>query len=105
MARLDEIITSLADIFIEYSGEDCKKRQLDKDELKKLFEKEIESPQLQGTIDIHDVEEAMAEMDKNHDGQINFREFCRAVCLMSKCYYHKKTGKESRRGKKEEDKD
>ena len=43
-------------------------------------------------------------LDKNHDGEVNFREFCRCVCVLSKCYYNKKTGKVGKKGKgKEQD--
>lgn len=43
-------------------------------------------------------------LDKNHDGEVNFREFCRCVCDLAKCYYHKKTGKGGKRcrGKEQE---
>ena len=46
MARLDQAITNIVDIFIEYTDEDVKKRQLSKVELKNLLDKEIQSPEL-----------------------------------------------------------
>lgn len=46
MARLDQVITNIVDIFIEYADDGGKKRQLNKEELKKLFEQEIQNPEL-----------------------------------------------------------
>lgn len=46
MARLDQVITNIVDIFMEYADDGGKKRQLNKEELKKLFEQEIQSPDL-----------------------------------------------------------
>lgn len=60
----------------------------------------------QDKINAVDIEEAMEMLDKNHDGEVNFREFCRCVSVLAKCYYQKKTGKGGKRGKgkeKEED--
>ncbi|XP_018535997.1 S100 calcium binding protein W [Lates calcarifer] len=93
MARLDQVITNIVDIFLEYADDEGKKRQLNKEELKKVLEQEIQSPELKSKINAGDIEEAMETLDKNHDGEINFREFCRCVSDLAKCYYHKKTGK------------
>lgn len=49
-----------------------------------------------------DIEEAMELMDKNHDGEVNFREFCRCVSTLAKTYYQKKIGKGGKKGKGEE---
>lgn len=38
-------------------------------------------------------------LDKNHDGEVNFKEFCRCVSDLAKCYYSKKTGKGGKKGK------
>uniref|UniRef100_A0A3Q2PYM4 Protein S100-G n=1 Tax=Fundulus heteroclitus TaxID=8078 RepID=A0A3Q2PYM4_FUNHE len=109
MARLDQVITNIVDIFVEYADDGGKKRQLNKEELKKLFEQEIQSPDLKDTISADDIEEAMAMLDKNHDGEVNFREFCRCVCVLAKCYFNKRTGKGGKRGRgkdqKEEEED
>lgn len=35
----------------------------------------------------------MGVLDKNHDGEVNFREFCRCISDLAKCYYQKKTGR------------
>ncbi|KAG7475119.1 S100-A6-like [Solea senegalensis] len=58
-----------------------RKRQLNKEELKKVLEQEIQSPELKGNINADDIEQAMTLLDKNHDGEINFREFCRELNL------------------------
>ena len=45
MARLEQAIATIVDLFMEYSGEEGKKRQLNKEELKKLLQEEIKSPE------------------------------------------------------------
>ncbi|KAK2844613.1 hypothetical protein Q5P01_011272 [Channa striata] len=102
MARLDQVITNIVDIFLEYAEGEGNKNQLNKDELKKVLEQEIQSPELKSKINAGDIEEAMEMLDKNHDGEVNFREFCRCVCDLAKCYYHKKTGKGGKRNKSKE---
>uniref|UniRef100_A0A3Q3KJV4 EF-hand domain-containing protein n=1 Tax=Monopterus albus TaxID=43700 RepID=A0A3Q3KJV4_MONAL len=93
MSRLDQVITTIVDIFLEYAQSDGKKHQLNKEELKKMLEKEIQSPELKSNISTGDIEEMMGMLDKNHDGEVNFREFCRCIGDLAKCHYHKKTGK------------
>ncbi len=46
MARLDQVITNIVDIFLEYASDEGKKRQLNKDEFRRVLEKEIQSPEL-----------------------------------------------------------
>lgn len=46
MARLDQVITNIVDIFLEYADDEGKKNQLNKEELKKVLEQEIQSPDL-----------------------------------------------------------
>lgn len=99
MARLERIITDIVDIFMEYADDEGKKRKLSKDELKNVLEKEIQSPELKDKISADDIEEAMEMLDKNHDGEVNFREFCRCVSVLAKCYYNHKTGKGCKKGK------
>ncbi|XP_059195771.1 S100 calcium binding protein W [Centropristis striata] len=101
MARLDQVITNIVDVFMEYAVEEGRKRQLSQDELKKCLEQEIQSPELKDSIKAEDIAEAM-EMDKNHDGEINFREFCRCVSELSRCHYYKKIGKVAKKGKGKE---
>lgn len=103
MSRLEQIITSMVDIFLEYADDEGKKKQLNKEELKTFLEKEIQSEELKQKINAEAVEEAMEMIDKNHDGEINFREFCRCVSVLAKCYFHQKTGKGGKKGRGKED--
>ncbi|KAL6109473.1 uncharacterized protein ACO6RY_12589 [Pungitius sinensis] len=102
MARLDQVITNIVDIFLDYADDEGKKKTLNKEELKKVLEKEIQTPELKDQIKAEDIEEAMNMLDKNHDGEINFREFCRCVSDLAKCHYQKKTGKGGKKGKGKE---
>ncbi|CAK6973571.1 Hypothetical predicted protein [Scomber scombrus] len=102
MARLEQVITSIVDIFMEYADDGGKKQQLNKEELKKLFEKEIQSDELKGKINTDDIEEAMKMLDQNHDGEVNFREFCRCVSALARSYYQSKKGKGGKKGKEAE---
>ncbi|XP_028985675.1 S100 calcium binding protein W [Betta splendens] len=102
MARLDNVITNIVEVFLEYADDEGKKHQLNKEELKRVLEREIQSPELKGHINADDIEEAMEMLDKNHDGEVNFREFCRCVCDLAKCYYNKKTGKGAKKCKGKE---
>ncbi|XP_030248682.1 S100 calcium binding protein W [Sparus aurata] len=100
MARLDQVITTMVDIFLEYANDgEGKKPKLNKEELKKVLEQEIQSPELKEKINADDIEEVMEMLDKNHDGEVNFKEFCRCVSDLAKCYYSKKTGKGGKKGK------
>ncbi|XP_040900917.1 protein S100-A1-like isoform X2 [Toxotes jaculatrix] len=96
MARMEETIKNIVDMFLEYADGDGK---LNKEELKKLMEKEIQNPELKAKISAAHFDKAMGRMDRNHDGEINFREFVMCVSFMAKCCYHKRTGK----GKEDED--
>lgn len=102
MARLDQVITNIVDIFMEYADDEGKKGKLNKNEFKMMLEKEIQSAELKGKINANDIEEAMEMLDKNHDGEVNFKEFCRCVSVLAKCYYHSKTGKGCKKGKGKE---
>ncbi|CAL9705709.1 unnamed protein product [Knipowitschia caucasica] len=108
MSRLEQIITTMVEVFMEYAAEEegGKKGQLSTNELKLLLEKEIQSQDFKDKINAEDIEEAMGKLDKNHDGEINFREFTTCISMLAKCYFHKKTGRGGRKGKgkgKEED--
>uniref|UniRef100_UPI0037E967FA S100 calcium binding protein W n=1 Tax=Semicossyphus pulcher TaxID=241346 RepID=UPI0037E967FA len=102
MARLDQVITNIVEVFMEYADDEGRKRQLSKEELKLVLEKEIQSPELKEKLNCADIEEAMAMLDKNHDGEVNFREFCRCVCVLAKCYFDKQKGKGCKKAKSKE---
>lgn len=46
MARLEQVITNMVDIFTEYADNQGDKRKLCKDELQALLRTEIKSPEL-----------------------------------------------------------
>lgn len=41
----------------------------------------------------------MQKLDKNHDGEVNFREFSRCVMDLTKLLYQSKTGKGGKKDK------
>jgi len=49
-------------------------------------------------VDPENIKEVMEELDKNHDGEVNFREFSQCICGLARAYYMKKHGKETGRG-------
>lgn len=53
----------------------------------------------QDKVDPDNIKEAMDELDKNHDGEVNFREFSQCIAGLAKAYYTKKHGKDKCRGK------
>ncbi|XP_076010705.1 S100 calcium binding protein W [Genypterus blacodes] len=100
--RVEKIITEMVDIFLEYADTSSKDPQVSKEDFKKLLQTEIQSPKLKDGISTDDIEEAMNDMDKNHDDKINFREFSRCLSHLAKCYY-KTTGKGGKKGKGREE--
>lgn len=105
MARLEKVITSIYEIFMEYADDEGKKKQLNKKELQELLEREIQSPELKDKISAADINEAMEMIDKNHDGEVNFREFCRCVSVLAKCYFQCKNNKGGKKCKGKDDHD
>ncbi|XP_041962721.1 S100 calcium binding protein W [Alosa sapidissima] len=100
-SRLEQAIMSLVEVYEEYAGKDDKKHQLSQAELAELLQKELASPEFQGKIDPEDIQEAMSKLDKNHDGEVNFREFGMMVGLLARGVYRHKRGKG--KGKKKDD--
>uniref|UniRef100_A0A8C7Y8F2 S100/CaBP-9k-type calcium binding subdomain domain-containing protein n=1 Tax=Oryzias sinensis TaxID=183150 RepID=A0A8C7Y8F2_9TELE len=82
MARLDGAITNIVDVFMDYADDGGKKRQLNKEELKKLFEQEIECPELKDKISAGDIEEAMEMLDKNHDAMARMEQAIKDIVDM-----------------------
>lgn len=129
MTRLEEAIQNIVEVFLEYAGDDPKKPKLCQEELKNMLENEIKSPEIrvrdtghwhdtetserllseilfnhdgvfpQEQITADDIEEAMQKLDKNHDGEVNFREFSRCVMDLAKSLYHNKTGRGGKKGR------
>ncbi|XP_062393756.1 S100 calcium binding protein W [Sardina pilchardus] len=100
-SKLETAIISLVEVYEEYAGKDEKKFQLSQAELAELFEKELASPEFQGKIDPEDIQAAMSKLDKNHDGEVNFREFGQMVGLLARGVFRKKRGKG--KGKKDDE--
>ncbi|XP_024122877.1 protein S100-A6 [Oryzias melastigma] len=92
MARMEQAIKDMVDMFLEYANGDGK---LNKDELKNMIQKEIQNPELKAKLCAVDFDKAMERMDKNRDGEIDFKEFLKCMSCMAKCYYKKKTGKDN----------
>ncbi|XP_042345393.1 protein S100-A1-like [Plectropomus leopardus] len=90
MARLEQAVENIVDVFMAYANEDGK---LTQEELKKLFEKEIACPEAKAHFEGADFNKIMGLIDKNRNGEIEFKEFVKCAGFMAKCYYHKKTGK------------
>ncbi|XP_047454954.1 protein S100-A6-like [Mugil cephalus] len=90
MGRMEDVIKNMVDMFVEYADGDGK---LSKEELKKLMETEISNPEIKAKMNSANHEKIMGRLDRNRDGELNFREFCMCVGFMAKCAYHKKTGK------------
>lgn len=53
----------------------------------------------QDKVDPDNIKEAMEELDKNHDGEVNFREFSQCIAGLARAYYTKKHGKDKCGGK------
>ncbi|KAJ3597320.1 hypothetical protein NHX12_000848 [Muraenolepis orangiensis] len=99
MARIEKLILSMVELFEEYAGEDGKK--IKSDELKQLLDKELTNSELREKIHADDVTRAMEELDKNHDGELNFNEFSKCVATLARAY-HKEKLKASKKSKGKE---
>ncbi|KAL6489343.1 hypothetical protein MHYP_G00030840 [Metynnis hypsauchen] len=93
MSKLEQAIVSIVEVFEEYAGKDDKKRELSNAELSELIKKQLCSPDFKDKIDKEDIAEALDKIDKNHDGQVNFREFSQCVALLARGYFRKKHDK------------
>ncbi|AWO96567.1 Hypothetical protein SMAX5B_012039 [Scophthalmus maximus] len=99
MPRLEDAIKNMVEVFVENAKEDG---TLNKDELKNMMEKEFDCAEIKGSLPSMDFDKAMGRMDKNHDGEVNFREFATCVAFIANCCYNKKTGKGKGCGRKGE---
>ncbi|XP_008321344.1 protein S100-B-like [Cynoglossus semilaevis] len=93
MARLDKVIIDLVDTYMHHASQQGDKRKMTMTELKNILENEISNPDLKEVITPGSIEQATKVLDKDGDGEINFREFCRCVSLVAKDYYQSKKGK------------
>ncbi|XP_030639528.1 S100 calcium binding protein W [Chanos chanos] len=99
MSRLENAILAVVEVFEEYAGRDDKKQQLSNAELEELLKKELSNPEFKSKIDPGEVDEVMNMLDKNHDGQVNFREFSMCIATLARGYYKKRNGKGKGKGK------
>ncbi|XP_066539997.1 S100 calcium binding protein W [Hoplias malabaricus] len=99
MSKLEKVILSMVEVFEEYKSKDVQRKTLTNAEFSELIKRELASDNLKGKIEEEEIKEAIEKIDKNHDGEVNFREFSQCVSALAKGYYKKKHGK----GKKEKD--
>ncbi|XP_006641787.1 S100 calcium binding protein W [Lepisosteus oculatus] len=93
MSKLEVAVRSLVELFEHYASQDEHKCQLSSAELKQLLQAELTSPEFKTKFDPADIEEVMAKLDKNHDGEVNFHEFCKFVGMLAQGYYRCQKGK------------
>ncbi|XP_062847985.1 protein S100-B-like [Trichomycterus rosablanca] len=90
MSKLEKAIVSMLEVFEEYAGTDDNKKSLSNAELKTLIQNQLSSPEFQAKVDQEDVREALDKMDKDKDGQVNFKEFTESMSRLAQGYYKKK---------------
>ncbi|XP_065814161.1 S100 calcium binding protein W [Labrus bergylta] len=84
MARLENAILTLVEVFNEYAD----KGNITMDDFKTMLEEEIACKEVKEQISDEALEEALGELDRNQDGMINIREFTLGVGFLIKCIYH-----------------
>ncbi|KAK6326861.1 hypothetical protein J4Q44_G00025060 [Coregonus suidteri] len=99
MSRLEKAVVSMVEVFEEYATKDDKKQQLSGAELAELMRKELASPEFQGKVEPAVLQEAMTNLDKNHDGEINFREFSMFLATLARGYYRARNKGKGNKGK------
>ncbi|XP_057196413.1 S100 calcium binding protein W [Triplophysa rosa] len=92
MSKLEQAIVAIVEVFEEYAGKDDQKSQLSKAELSELIKNQLSSGAFKDKVDPENIKEVMDDLDKNHDGEVNFREFSQYVACLAKGYYKKKHG-------------
>ncbi|XP_036790494.1 protein S100-A5-like [Oncorhynchus mykiss] len=99
MSRLEKAIVSMVEVFEEYATKDDKNRQLSGTELAELMKKELVIPEFHGKVEPAVLQEAMTNLDKNHDGEINFREFSMFLATLARGYYIARNKGKGNKGK------
>ncbi|TRZ01326.1 hypothetical protein DNTS_020893, partial [Danionella cerebrum] len=79
MSKLEKAIVAIVEVFEEYAGADEKKSQLSNAELGELIKAQLSSPEFKDKVDPENIKEVMDKLDKNCDGEVNFREFSQCV--------------------------
>ncbi|XP_073704032.1 S100 calcium binding protein W [Garra rufa] len=98
-SKLEQAIVAIVEVFEEYAGKDDQKKQLSNAELGELIKAQITSPEFKDKVDPDNIKEVMEDLDKNHDGELNFREFSQCIAGLARAYYVKKHGKDKCQGK------
>ncbi|EDL87862.1 filaggrin, partial [Rattus norvegicus] len=98
MSTLLESITSMIDIFQQYSNNDKEEETLSKEELKELLEGELQAV-LKNPNDQDIAEVFMQMLDVDHDDKIDFTEYLLMVLKLAQAYYE--TSKKRRSQTKE----
>ncbi|KAL1259415.1 hypothetical protein QQF64_009992 [Cirrhinus molitorella] len=98
-SKLEKAIVAIVEVFEEYAGTDEQKKQLSNAELLQLIKAQITSAEFKDKVDPDKIKEVMEELDKNHDGEVNFREFSQCIAGLARAYFVKKHGKEKCKGK------
>ncbi|XP_032752878.1 filaggrin-like [Rattus rattus] len=86
MSTLLESITSMIDIFQQYSNNDKEEETLSKEELKELLEGELQAV-LKNPNDQDIAEVFMQMLDVDHDDKIDFTEYLLMVLKLAQAYY------------------
>ncbi|XP_065116820.1 S100 calcium binding protein W [Paramisgurnus dabryanus] len=100
MSKLEKAIAAIVEVFDEFAGKDDQKSQLSPAELKELIKTQLSSPDFKDKLDPENIKEVMDALDKNRDGNVNFREFSQYVACLSKGYYTKTHGGKGERQRK-----
>ncbi|XP_057690119.1 protein S100-A6-like [Corythoichthys intestinalis] len=99
MGDLENAIKVIVDMFEEHSGEDsdC----LNEEEFKRMMSEKFTASDYKGKLNLSDLDEAFDKVDKNDNGEINFAEYVRCMCMLMKGYRRKnKRGCKEGRGRK-----
>ncbi|KAA0703219.1 Protein S100-A6 [Triplophysa tibetana] len=92
MSKLEQAIVAIVEVFEEYAGKDDKKSQLSKAELSELIQSQLSNGAFKDKVAPENIKEVMDDLDKNHDGEVNFGEFSKYVACLAKGFYKKKHG-------------
>nr|XP_057940840.1 protein MRP-126-like [Doryrhamphus excisus] len=79
MKNVLKVFDTLEELFEQHCGDDD---TMSKDEFKVLVEEGLKDHNLEEKLDISDVDEVFASLDKNSDGQLTLAEFLRCIGLI-----------------------
>ncbi|CAJ1062309.1 protein S100-B-like [Xyrichtys novacula] len=85
MARLENAITGLVELFNEYA--DCD-GYIAKEDFKDMLDREISNPEVKAEVTEETLDKALGALDRDKDGYIDIKEFTLCVGFMTRCLYH-----------------